>query len=62
MALNAHNFMNIMEKHVGFASEDKALLKSHAEWGKVIAPMIDLAFIEQAYVEISTAAVLEETG
>jgi hypothetical protein len=27
-----------MEKRVNFTSEDKALLKSHSDWGKAIAP------------------------
>jgi hypothetical protein len=38
MTLDAHAFMTTMEKRVNFTNEDKALLKSHAEWGKVIAP------------------------
>lgn len=40
MALDAHTFMVTMEKRIGFTSEDKALLKSHAEWGKNIAPQM----------------------
>jgi len=38
MTLDSHAFMTIMEKRVGFTNEDKTLLKSHAEWGKAIAP------------------------
>lgn len=71
MTLDSYAFMMTMEKRIGFTSEDKALLKSYAEWGKAIALkmaehfynyMIDLAFIEQAYIEVSSAAVLKETG
>ena len=48
MALDAHAFMTTMEKRVGFSSEDKALLKSQADWGKEIAP--DMADHFYAYL------------
>jgi hypothetical protein len=38
MTLNSHDFMETMEKRIGFTNEDKALLKSQADWGKEIAP------------------------
>ncbi|HEY9613952.1 protoglobin domain-containing protein [Allocoleopsis sp.] len=38
MTLDSPVFMTTMEKRVNFSSEDKAILKSHAEWGKAIAP------------------------
>jgi hypothetical protein len=76
MTLNPHDFMATMEKRMSFTDEDKALLKSQANWGQQKVDgkpeelrdalgricMIDLAFIEQAYVEVSSAAVLQETG
>ncbi|NEP47344.1 MAG: hypothetical protein F6K65_00205 [Moorea sp. SIO3C2] len=37
MSLNPQEFMTKMEKRVKLTSEDKALLKSHADWGKEIA-------------------------
>ncbi len=37
MTLDAYQFMTTMEKRVGFTTEDKALLKSNADWGKEIA-------------------------
>lgn len=48
MALDAHAFMTKMEKRVGFSSEDKAILKSQADWGKEIAP--DMADHFYAYL------------
>lgn len=38
MTLDSHVFMTTVEKHINFSGEDKAILKSHAEWGKAIAP------------------------
>ncbi|MGB7441624.1 MAG: protoglobin domain-containing protein [Coleofasciculaceae cyanobacterium] len=40
MTLDPHAFMTTMEKRVSFTSEDKALLKSEADWGKEIAPVM----------------------
>ncbi len=37
MVLDAHAFMTTMEKRISFTDEDKALLKTHADWGKEIA-------------------------
>jgi hypothetical protein len=37
MALQPQTFMATMEKRVVFTNEDKALLKSNADWGKEIA-------------------------
>ncbi|NEN99681.1 MAG: hypothetical protein F6K50_30660, partial [Moorea sp. SIO3I7] len=37
MSLDPQEFMTKMEKRVKLTSEDKALLKSHADWGKEIA-------------------------
>jgi hypothetical protein len=37
MVLDSHAFMRTMEKRVSFSNEDKALLKSNADWGKEIA-------------------------
>jgi hypothetical protein len=36
MVLDAHAFMTTMEKRISFTDEDKALLKTHADWGKEI--------------------------
>lgn len=38
MTLDAHTFMATMEKRVDFTADNKSLLKSHADWGKEIAP------------------------
>lgn len=46
MSLDSHTFMTTMEKRVNFTSEDKTLLKSHAEWGKSIAPAMADHFYE----------------
>lgn len=46
MALDSHVFMTTMEKRVGFSNEDKALLKSNADWGKDIAPKMADYFYE----------------
>lgn len=46
MSLDSHTFMTTMEKRVNFTSEDKSLLKSHAEWGKAIAPAMADHFYE----------------
>lgn len=46
MSLDSHTFMTTMEKRVSFTSEDKSLLKSHAEWGKAIAPQMADHFYE----------------
>lgn len=40
MTLDTHAFMTTMEKRINFTSEDKALLKTYAEWGKGIAPQM----------------------
>lgn len=37
MTLEPHTFMTTMEKRVALTNEDKALLKSQADWGKAIA-------------------------
>ncbi|MGK7944123.1 MAG: protoglobin domain-containing protein, partial [Microcystaceae cyanobacterium] len=38
MALNASEFMQKMENRMIFSNEDKATLKSYAEWGNKVAP------------------------
>jgi hypothetical protein len=38
MAIDPHAFMSTLEKRVALTSEDKALLKSEADWGLKIAP------------------------
>lgn len=38
MALEPHAFMSTLERRVSFTDEDKALLKSHKEWGLQLAP------------------------
>jgi Protoglobin len=38
MALNPHAFMSTLENRVGLTNDDKALLKSEAEWGLKLAP------------------------
>lgn len=40
MTLDARAFMATMEKRVDFTEENKSLLKSHADWGKEIAPIM----------------------
>jgi hypothetical protein len=49
MALNHHEFIQTLEKRVGFTDEDKTLLKSQADWGKQIAPEM----AEQFYAYLS---------
>lgn len=46
MTLNAHQFMDTMEKRVIFTNEDKNLLKEYADWGKQIAPEMAEYFYE----------------
>lgn len=46
MSLEPHTFMTTMEKRVNFSNEDKALLKSQADWGKEIAPKMADYFYE----------------
>jgi len=38
MSIDPHAFMFTLEKRVGLTSDDKALLKSEADWGLKIAP------------------------
>jgi hypothetical protein len=40
MALEPHVFMSALEKRAGFTDEDKAVLKSHADWGLQVAPQM----------------------
>ena len=49
MALEPREFMSKMEKRMYFTAEDKALLQSHADWGKEIAP--EMADHFYAYLE-----------
>jgi hypothetical protein len=46
MPLNSHDFMVKMTDRIGFKEEDKALLKTQAEWGKEIAPDMAKHFYE----------------
>jgi hypothetical protein len=46
MTLDSHTFMATMEQRISFTSEDKALLKSQADWGKEIAPEMADYFYE----------------
>ncbi|NES74076.1 MAG: hypothetical protein F6K24_57280 [Okeania sp. SIO2D1] len=38
MAVAPHEFMSIMEKRMNFNDEDRAILKSYADWGLKVAP------------------------
>jgi hypothetical protein len=49
MTLDPHTFLSTLEKRTGLTSEDKDLLKSHADWGaKVSSEMADHFY---AYLE-----------
>lgn len=48
MALEPYAFLSTLEKRINFTTEDKALLKSYADWGKEIAP--DMADHFYAYM------------
>jgi hypothetical protein len=49
MPLEPHAFMSALEKRSSFTDEDKAVLKSHANWGLQIAPQMADHFY--AYLE-----------
>jgi len=49
MALDPKTFFGTLEQRINFTDEDKALLKSHADWGALIAPDMSDAFY--AYLE-----------
>jgi hypothetical protein len=46
MSIDVHAFMSTLEKRVCFTEEDKALLKSEADWGLKIAPEMADHFYE----------------
>jgi len=50
MTLNAYEFLQKMECRIHFTETDKSLLKSHADWGKEIAPEV----AEQFYVYLGS--------
>lgn len=58
MALNPHAFMTTMEKRVYFTDEDKAILKSQADWGLKIAPEMATHFYDYLGRDAEMAAIL----
>jgi hypothetical protein len=58
MTLYSHAFMATMEKRLCFTSEDKALLKAHAEWGKEIASKMADHFYEYLSMDAEMDAIM----
>lgn len=61
MALNPLGYMEILEKRIGFINEDKVILKSHADWGREIAPEMADKFYGYLSQDPETDAILNET-
>ena len=61
MTLNPHDFMATMEKRMSFTDEDKALLKSQANWGQQIASEMVVHFYAYLGRDPEMNAILNET-
>jgi hypothetical protein len=61
MTLNPHDFMATMEKRMSFTDEDKALLKSQANWGQQIASEMAVHFYAYLGRDPEMNAILNQT-